>query len=98
MLYSLPMGILSIPAMGVLAQESFKKALNPAYALRIFRANPSGFLLAWVFGTLTSMLLSGFGMMLCLIGTFPAYVLTYGLMGQYYGIAYRDAADKLTQS
>ncbi len=98
MVYTLPMGVLSIPAMGLLAHESFKKALNPVHAWRIFKANPGGFLMAWLIFVVTSMLLSSAGTLLCFVGTFPAFVLTYGLMGQYYGIAYREALEKLTQS
>lgn len=98
MVYSLLMGVLSIPALGVLAHESFKEALNPLNAWRIFKANPGGFLLAWIAFVVASMLLSSLGTLLCFVGTFPAFVLTYGLMGQFYGFAYREALDKLTQS
>ncbi|HNB54233.1 MAG TPA: DUF4013 domain-containing protein [Anaerolineales bacterium] len=98
MVYSLPMGILAVPALGMLAQDSFKEALNPVNVWKVFKAHPSGFLMAWVFGILASMILSGMGTLLCLIGTYPAFVLTYGLMGQFYGIAYREALEKLTQS
>lgn len=98
MVYMLPMGLLSIPALGILAHESFKEALNPLNAWRLLKANPGGFIMAWIIFVVTSMLLSSAGTLLCFVGTFPAFVLTYGLMGQYYGFAYREALDKLTQS
>jgi hypothetical protein len=94
-IYIIPLGFLSIPALGLLATDTFKKALNPLNAWRIFKANFGGFFLAWGLGTVTSMVLGMFGTLLCLIGTFPAFVVTYGLMGQYFGFAYRDALEKL---
>jgi hypothetical protein len=96
LVYGLLMGFLSIPALGLLAHESFQYALNPLNAWRILKANPGGFLLAWGLTTATSLLLSSLGMFLCFVGTYPAFVLTYGLMGQYYGFAYREALEKLT--
>jgi hypothetical protein len=96
LVYGIPVAILSVPAFGILATDSFKQALNPLNAWRILKANVGGFLLAWALGTGTSIVLGSLGSLLCLVGTFPAFVLTYGLMGQYYGVAYRDALEKTT--
>ncbi len=98
MVYSLLVGLLSVPALGLLAEESFSKALNPLNAWRLLKANPGGFLLAFGLTIVTSMVLSSLGTLVCFVGTFPAFVLTYGLMGQFYGFAYREALEKLTQS
>mgnify|MGYP001177789216 CR=1 FL=1 len=94
--YGLPVAFLSVPAFGILATNSFREALNPLNTWRVLKANPGGFLLAWTLATGTSLVLGTLGSFLCLIGTFPAFVITYGLMGQYYGMAYREALDRLT--
>jgi hypothetical protein len=87
----IPIGMLSAVAPGLLAEEGFSAALNPARGFRVLRQNLGGFLIAVLISMLASSILSTVGTMLCLIGVFPATVLTYGFTGQLFGRAYRDA-------
>ena len=83
-----------IPAFGLLSEgRSVREALKPSNVLPIFRRNPGGIMAAMALGWGVTFLLSGIGLFLCLVGAFPGLVLAYALEGQFFGNAYRDAAD-----
>ena len=94
--FLIPMLILLPPALGRLVETgNLREALSPRTALKIFRANSGGFLLATLFSTLANMVLGSLGAILCLIGIYPASVIWYGLNGQLLGKAYYDAKENL---
>lgn len=93
--FLVPVFILFVPAAGHLAETGeLKEALDPRRALATFRTNPGGFLLAMLLGSAVNSLLGSIGAVLCLIGVYPAFVVSYALQGQFYGNAYRDARQK----
>jgi len=88
----IPMLVLLVPAMGTLAETgSVREAISIGRAFRIFKANPVGFILAGLLGSVLNSVLASVGAILCLVGVFPAAVISYGLQGQLYGNAYREA-------
>lgn len=92
----IPLLVLLIPAMGRLAEtDSIREAINVKAVFRLIRANPGGFLVAGLLGTLVNSLLGSIGMMLCLIGFYPATVVSYAIQGQLFGKAYADATRNL---
>jgi len=94
--YTLILGALSGPALGRLAETgSFRDALSPSAAYRVLRANFGGFLIAYLISAIGQSVLGSIGALLCLIGIYPATVLAYGLMGQQFGQAYRQAKANL---
>jgi hypothetical protein len=91
-IYMIPLFALFAPATGLLAETGdLKQALDPRKALAIFRTNPGGFLLAMLLGAAVNSLMGSIGAILCLIGIYPAMVVSYALQGQFFGKAYRDA-------
>ncbi len=91
--------LLSGPAMGVLAETgSLKEMLKPAETFRVFRANAGGFVIAGLLSTVVNMALGSVGALLCMIGIYPAFVVSYGVQGQLFGKAYRDAKGKLANT
>lgn len=96
--YLLPALVLSIPAYGILAEGgSFSEAINPKNAYRILRGDTGGFVVAGLIAALATSLLTSLGMLLCFIGVYPAYAVSYGIMGQLYGQAFKKAKDKMGQ-
>ncbi|HSQ50985.1 MAG TPA: DUF4013 domain-containing protein, partial [Nitrospiraceae bacterium] len=94
--FLIPMLILMPPALGHLVETgNLREALKPGTAIRVFRANPGGFLLATLLSSLANMVLGSLGAILCLIGIYPASVIWYGLNGQLLGKAYYDAKENL---
>jgi hypothetical protein len=88
----IPILILFVPAAGHLAETgNLREALSPRRALAVFRTNPGGFLLAMLLGLAANSLLGSIGALLCLVGIYPATVVSYALQGQFYGNAYRDS-------
>jgi hypothetical protein len=95
--YLVPVFVLFVPAAGLLAENGdLKEALDPRNAIAIFRTNPGGFLLAMLLGTAVNSVMGSIGAILCLIGIYPAMVVSYALQGQFYGNAYRDAKKNKT--
>jgi len=95
----LPMLVLLIPAMGRLADSgSIREALSISKSVALFRANPGGFLIAGLLGALVNSALGSIGAILCLVGIYPAMVISYALQGQLFGAAYRDAKASLANA
>ncbi len=97
--YILPVLVLIIPAYGILADGgTFSEAVNPKNAYRILRADLGGFVVAGLLGMLTTWILSAIGTLLCFVGVYLAYPAIYGIIGQLYGKAYRQAQPKLAEN
>ena len=95
-IYLIPMFALYVPALGVLAETGeIRQAINVKRAWQIFRANPAGILVAVVFSLAINSVLGSIGSILCLIGIYPAFVISYALQGQLYGNAYRDTVEMM---
>jgi hypothetical protein len=98
-IYILPALLLSIPAYGILAESgSVSEAINPKNAYRILRGDIGGFLVAGLIAALATSILTSLGTLLCFIGVYPAYAVSYGISGQLYGKAFKQAKEKLAQS
>ena len=92
----IPITLLLIPALGIYAETgSVKAALNVREAFVLVRANVGGFLIAALLGLLVQAVLNSIGTLLCVIGVFPAGVVSYALQGQLFGNAYMDARANL---
>jgi len=95
--YLVPVFVLFVPAAGLLAENGdLKEALDPRNAIAIFRTNPGGFLLAMLLGAAVNSVMGSIGAILCLVGIYPAMVVSYALQGQFYGNAYRNAKKNKT--
>lgn len=91
--YGILMGLLIPAAIGQLAVgEGLGQVVNPANAFKLVRANPGGYVIAWLLGGIVASVLSFVGTLLCVIGLFPAMAYSYGVMGHLYGQAYKGAA------
>ena len=96
--YLIPMFALYIPALGVLADTGeIRQAIDVRRAWNIFRANPSGILVAAVLSLAVNSVLGSIGTILCLIGIYPAFVVSYALQGQFFGKAYRDTLEMMEE-
>lgn len=91
---SLPYGIilgLLIPAsIGEIADHGqLGQALNPANAFKLVRANPGGYIIAWLLAGIAGSILSTVGTLICIIGVFPAIAYAAAITGHLYGQAYK---------
>ena len=94
MIFSFGMQLIIYPMYGILATSgSFLKALNPANALKVVRANPIDYviLILLTFG-LGYLILPAY--ILC-ITIFPAMLYLYTIMGNIAGQAYKRGLQKL---
>jgi hypothetical protein len=87
--YGVVVGILAPAAAGHLAvTEDLGKAINPATAFKLVRANPGTYLIVWLISGIAAGVLAFVGVLLCVIGVFVAaayHSLVYGtLVGQAY--------------
>ncbi len=97
MILVLPLLILLMPALGILAETgSIREALSFKKVLELARVNLGGFALAGLLGMFINSILGSVGVMLCLIGFYPATVVSYAFQGQLYGRAYADAKANLS--
>lgn len=91
--YGILLGLLIPAAIGQLAVgEELGRVVNPANAFKLVRANPGGYVIAWLLGGIVASVLSFVGTLLCVIGLFPALAYSYAVMGHLYGQAYKGAA------
>jgi len=90
--YSLILGLLLPASIGEIADHGqLAQALNPANAFKLVRANPGGYIIAWLLAGIASGLLSFVGTLICIIGVFPAVAYASALTGHLYGQAYKVA-------
>lgn len=90
--YVLIVSVLVTASMGEIADHGqLGQALNPANAFALIRANPGGYLLAWLLGGIASSILSTIGSLICVIGVFPAVAYAAAITGHLYGQAYKVA-------
>ncbi len=78
----------------VATADSFGEMVNPAAAFKLVRANPGGYLLAWLVGGLAMSVLSFVGTLVCLVGFYPAAAYGYAITGNLAGQAYREAENR----
>lgn len=96
--FSVPYGLLVslfLPAAygHLAATDDFGKSLNPAVALKVLRANVGGYVittLVWIF---LVPIIESIGVLICVIGVFPAIAYTSAVMGHLMGQAYRGAEE-----
>lgn len=88
--YALLMGLIAPPTMAVLAATgSLGQALNPLVTLRQWAANPAGYSLAFVGGSLIILVAACVGLLACFVGIYPALVYGYAVYANLCGQAYR---------
>lgn len=95
-LYSIAAGLLA-PVLWVPLAEglSFGKLLNPKHAWKIFRANAGGFVVTILITWISSSVLGFVGSLLCLIGAFPATVISQLVMAHLLGQATAQSQEGL---
>ena len=90
--YGVIMGLLLPASIGEIADHGqLGKALNPANAFKLVRANPGGYIIAWLLAGIASGILSTVGTLICIIGVFPAIAYAAAMTGHLYGQAYKVA-------
>jgi len=92
--YGLLVSLFLPPAFGHLAAtDNFGQALNPAVAFKVLRENVGGYVinaLVWVF---LVPIIESIGLLICVIGVFPAIAYTSAVMGHLMGQAYKGAEE-----
>jgi hypothetical protein len=92
--YGLAISLFLPPAFGHLAAtDNFGQALNPAVAFKILRENVGGYVinaLVWIF---LVPIIESVGILICVIGVFPAIAYTSAVMGHLMGQAYQGAEE-----
>jgi hypothetical protein len=92
--YSLLMALILPPAYGYLAVTGdFGGAINPATAFKILRENVGGYVitaLVWIF---LVPIIESIGILICIIGLFPAIAYTTAVIGHMIGQAYAGAEE-----
>lgn len=90
--YGILLGLLIPAAIGQLATgDPLGQVVNPANAFKLVRANPGGYVIAWLLGGIISSVLTFVGSLLCVVGVFPAMAYSTGVIGHLYGQAYKGA-------
>ncbi|MGA9534020.1 MAG: DUF4013 domain-containing protein [Anaerolineales bacterium] len=75
------------------ATDNLGQALNPAVAFKVLRENVGGYVinaLVWLF---LVPIIESIGLLICVIGVFPAIAYTSAVMGHLMGQAYRGAEE-----
>jgi len=76
-IYILLINMLTPPLWVLLAEgEPFRELINPSHALKLFKSNSGGFIIAMLVGWLITSILSAFGAIACFIGLFFTAVLS----------------------
>lgn len=92
--YSIVLSLLIPAAIGELAMgESLGQVINPAGAFKLVRANPGGYVIAWLLGGIVMSVLTFVGTLICIVGVFPAMAYSYSVVGHLYGQAYGGAQE-----
>ncbi len=90
--YGIIVGLLLPASIGEIADHGqLAKALNPANAFKLVRTNPGGYIIAWLLAGIASGILSTVGVLICIIGVFPAIAYGAAITGHLYGQAYKVA-------
>lgn len=90
--YGVILGLLLPASIGEIADHGqLGQALNPANAVKLVRANPGGYIIAWLLAGIASGILSTVGTLICVIGVFPAIAYASAVTGHLYGQAYKVA-------
>jgi hypothetical protein len=90
--YGIIVGILLPASIGEIADHGqLGQALNPANAFKLVRANLGGYIIVWLLAGIASSILSTVGILICVIGVFPAIAYASALTGHLYGQAYKVA-------
>lgn len=92
LVYMVLFGVLAPGAFGELAATgSLGRALNPANALAVLKANPAGSIISAILGGIVPSLAQSLGAVICGVGAFPAMAYGFAFMGHLYGQVYREA-------
>ena len=93
--YGLLLAVLTPAAFGHLAAtDNFGEAVNPVNAFKILRENIGGFVitaLVWIF---LVPIIQSIGLLICIIGVFPAIAYSTAVIGHLIGQAYKGANEK----
>lgn len=90
--YSLVLALLIPAAIGGIADHGqLGQALNPANAFKMVRANLGGYIIGIILAGIAGSILGTVGVLVCVIGVFPAYAYAAAITGHLYGQAYRVA-------
>lgn len=91
-LYSIALAFVVPASYGRLAAtDSIGEALNPGKLIGMIRAVPSAYLMA-VLGYIVAGIVSGLGVILCIIGVFATAAYAMAVQAHLYGQAYKEAA------
>jgi hypothetical protein len=92
--YSLLLALLEPAAFGHLAHtDNFGQAINPASAFKIFRENVGGYVLTAVVWVFLVPIISLIGVIVCVVGVFPAIAYSSSVMGHLMGQAYKGSLE-----
>ncbi len=92
--YSLLLALLEPAAFGHLAHtDNFAQAINPANAFKILRENVGGFVLTAVVWVFLVPIITTIGVLVCIIGVFPAIAYSAALVGHLVGQAYKGSLE-----
>jgi len=90
--YGLLLALIQPAAIGHLARTgNFGQALNPLNAFKILRANFGGFAITALFWIILFPILQSIGLLICIIGLFPAIAYGTAVFGHLIGQAYSGA-------
>lgn len=96
--FSVPYGLLVsvfLPAAygHLAATDNFGQAINPAVAYKVLRENVGGYVITAVVWVFLVPIIESIGLLICLIGVFPAIAYTSAVMGHLMGQAYKGAEE-----
>jgi len=95
--YGIVVGILGPAAVGYLAMTGdLGKALNPATAFKLVRANLGTYIVVWLITSIAGGVLAFVGILLCVIGLFVAAAYHALVYGHLVGQAYQQSEGALT--
>lgn len=95
-IYGIAVGVLLPAAAGTLAAtDDLGKAMNPATAFKLVRANLGVYVIVWLVTAVAAGVLSFIGLLLCGIGVFVAAAYHAAILGHLVGQAYRQVSPTL---
>jgi hypothetical protein len=90
--YAILLALIQPAAIGHLAHTgNFGQAINPLNAFKILRANVGGFVITALVWIILFPILQSIGLLICIIGVFPAIAYGTAVLGHLVGQAYKGA-------
>jgi hypothetical protein len=92
--YGILMALLEPAAFGHLAfSDKLGEAINPLNAFKILRENFGGYIITALVWVIVVPIIQSIGLILCIIGVFPAIAYSTAVVGHMMGQAYKGAKD-----